>query len=41
MYYNGTGVAPDYNEVVRWYHKAEDQGHVTAQVMLGAMYSDG
>jgi len=41
MYMQGTGVAKDDAEAVRWYRKAADQGDSVAQLYLGMRYSDG
>ena len=41
MYYNGEGVAQDYEEAVRWYRLAADQGLASAQFNLGVMYDRG
>ena len=41
MYYFGTGVAKDYNEAVKWYRKAAEQGLAQAQNNLGFMYNKG
>ena len=30
MYYQGEGVSQDYEEALRWFRKAEDQGYVQA-----------
>ena len=31
FYYNGLGVAQDYEEAMKWYFKAAEQGNVDAQ----------
>ncbi len=31
----------DYAEAVKWYRKAAEQGHATAQYNLGVMYGNG
>jgi hypothetical protein len=41
MCYNGKGVPEDKKEAVKWYRKAADQGHRSAQYYLGAMYYYG
>ncbi len=41
MYDRGKGVPQDYQEAVRWYQKAAEQGHAWAQVNLGLMYARG
>jgi len=41
MYYNGKGVAKDFNEAVKWYRLAAAQGNVSAQVDLSSMYYEG
>jgi len=41
LYYSGQGVAKDYGEAMKWYHKAADQGHAGAQFMLGVLYFNG
>ena len=41
MYNNGNGVPQDYEEAVRWYQLAAEQGHSKAQGNLGAMYAFG
>ena len=41
MYRNGYGVAKDYVEAVKWYHKAAEQGYASAQSNLGFMYRNG
>ncbi len=35
MYGRGQGVPQDYAETVKWYRKAAEQGHATAQFMWG------
>ena len=39
-YYNGDGVAQDYEKAVKWYRKAAEQGHAEAQYHLGRYYED-
>jgi uncharacterized protein len=34
-------VAQDYNEAVKWYRKAAEQGNAPAQSNLGFMYENG
>ena len=41
MYANGTGVAEDDVEAVKWYRKAAEQGLAAAQNNLGYMYRAG
>ena len=41
MYYEGTGVAQNYNEAFKWYQKAADNGGTGAYVGLGVMYYNG
>ena len=41
MYRNGTGVAQDYSEAVRYFRKAADQGFANAQFNLGNSYRNG
>ncbi len=41
MYKNGTGVAQDDKEAVKWYRKAAEQGYMKAQNALGVMYEKG
>jgi TPR repeat protein len=41
MYDNGVGIAEDYAEAVKWYHKAADQGNAEAQFNLALMYDNG
>ena len=41
MYDNGQGVPQDYNEAVKWYMLAAEQGYSKAQYNLGLMYALG
>ena len=41
MYTGGMGVAQDSQEAVKWWRLAAEQGDVSAQVQLGAMYGTG
>ena len=41
MYYYGEGVKQDYQEALKWYRIAAEQGHVEAQKRLGDMYNFG
>ena len=41
MYANGTGVAENDQEAVKWYRLAAEQGLAEAQYNLGVMYDDG
>ncbi|MBQ7690899.1 MAG: SEL1-like repeat protein [Muribaculaceae bacterium] len=40
-YANGSGMAQDNTEAVRWFRKAAEQGHAKAQVQLGECYLRG
>lgn len=41
MFYNGQGVARDYNQSLSWFKKAALQGHPLAQFNAGYMYEKG
>jgi len=44
MYANGEGVSKDYDEAIRWYRMAADQGkfgEYLAQIRLGLLYEQG
>jgi TPR repeat protein len=41
MYGHGEGVPPDLAEMRRWYLKAADKNHPSAQANLGYMYAHG
>jgi hypothetical protein len=41
LYWNGTGVAKDDAEAVKWYQLSADQGFAPAQYDLGIAYRDG
>jgi TPR repeat protein len=41
MYTEGQGVPQDYEEAVKWWKLATDQGNASAQCNLGAMYTAG
>ena len=41
MYYKGEGVAQDYQEAVKWYRLAAEQGDEDAQNNLAVMYQNG
>lgn len=41
VYYEGQGVARDYEEAMKWFHRAADQGLAESQHMLGVMYDLG
>eukprot|EP00613_Pedinella_sp_CCMP2098_P069310 CAMPEP_0171902596 /NCGR_PEP_ID=MMETSP0993-20121228/1922_1 /TAXON_ID=483369 /ORGANISM="non described non described, Strain CCMP2098" /LENGTH=71 /DNA_ID=CAMNT_0012532207 /DNA_START=1 /DNA_END=212 /DNA_ORIENTATION=- len=41
MYKNGQGVTQDFNDAVKWFRQAADQGHAYAQCSLGLMYEEG
>ena len=40
-YYNGDRVTQDYNEAIKWYRLAAEQGYAKAQNNLGIMYDSG
>ena len=41
MYDKGQGTKQDYASAMSWYRRAAEQGHVLAQVAVGAKYFDG
>jgi uncharacterized protein len=41
LYYNGTGVAQNFGEAMKWYEEAAAQGHPDAEAALAAMYRHG
>jgi hypothetical protein len=42
LYLNGSaGLAQDYEQAFKWYHKAAEQGYVAAQYNLGILYDEG
>ena len=41
FYENGSGVAQDYGEAMRWFHKVADQGDAFAQNKIGVLYYNG
>ena len=41
MYAKGQGVAQNYQEAVKWYRLAAEQGNASAQFNLGVMYANG
>ena len=41
MYDNGTGVAENVQEAVKWYRLAAEQGDANSQFVLGLMYENG
>jgi uncharacterized protein len=41
MYFHGTGVSQDYEEAIKWFKLAAEQGVVRAQYNLGLMYFHG
>jgi tetratricopeptide (TPR) repeat protein len=41
MYVYGEGVDQNYEEALKWYKKAANQGHGEASIMLGQMYYSG
>lgn len=40
-YYTGDGVKQDYQEALKWFRKAADQGDARAQYNIGLMYDNG
>ena len=40
-YDKGEGIKKDISEAAKWYRKAAEQGHVSAQFNLGVMYFQG
>ena len=38
---NGQGVPQDYEEAIKWYRLAAEQGYASAQYNLGVMYDNG
>ena len=40
-YANGSGVAKDEKEAVKWYTKSAEQGEATGQRLLGWCYANG
>ena len=38
---NGRGIAQDFQEAIKWYTKAAEQGNVNAQYNLGNLYLRG
>jgi TPR repeat protein len=40
-YANGSDVAQNDTEAIKWYHKAAEQGHAAAKFSLGLMYEEG
>lgn len=40
-YYSGKGVEQSYEEAVKWFRKAAEQGYADAQWMLGVCYYEG
>ena len=40
-YFNGTGLAQDYAEAVKWYRRAAEKGHADAENNLGNCYYYG
>lgn len=40
-YHKGLGVPQDYEEAVKWYRLAAEQGNADAQLSLGFMYDEG
>jgi TPR repeat protein len=41
MYQYGWGVPQNFKEALKWHTRAAEQGHVTAQIILGGMYKYG
>ena len=41
MYAKGKGVPQDHAEAARWFRKAAEQGHASAQYNLGIMHANG
>jgi len=41
MYDNGQGVSQSYEQAVKWYRQAAQQGDAIAQLNLGNMYNSG
>jgi uncharacterized protein len=41
LYYEGSGVAQDYQEAAKWFRRAADQGDATGQLYLGIMFAQG
>ena len=41
MYYEGRGVAQNYQQALSWYQKAANQGVAGAQYNLGLIYATG
>lgn len=41
MFYEGKGVAQDYDKAVQWYVKSAEQGNTLAQASLGMLYARG
>lgn len=41
MYAEGAGVPQNYDEAMKWYRKAAEQGEAFAQSNLGFMYENG
>lgn len=41
IYHAGEGVVQDYQESIKWYLKAAESGHVSAQQSLGVRYNNG
>ena len=39
MFYEGKGVAQDYDKAVQWYLKSAEQGNTFAQASLGMLYA--
>jgi TPR repeat protein len=41
LYFNGEGVPKDYQQALRWFRLAADQGEALAQTKIAIMYDDG
>ncbi|MEK7764447.1 MAG: tetratricopeptide repeat protein, partial [Nitrospirota bacterium] len=41
LYFNGEGAPKDYQQALRWFRLAADQGEALAQTKIAIMYDDG
>ena len=41
MYHKGEGTTQDYREALKWYEKAAEQGHASAQLNISMFYFTG
>jgi TPR repeat protein len=41
LFYDGRGVAQDFNEAAQWFERSADRGYAKAQYNLGEMYAVG